>query len=109
MLIREIPVEVLAAVRRGVVIPAQPLALNAGHRFDWVRQQALTRYYIDAGAGGVQRVGAAEQGVGRPQFLDRLRVFSLVHQPFALEQGARAGRRAAREQGQQENEPGRVG
>lgn len=37
----------------GVVIPAHPLALNADRRLDEHRQRALTRYYIDAGAGGI--------------------------------------------------------
>jgi dihydrodipicolinate synthase/N-acetylneuraminate lyase len=45
--------EVLAALRRGVVIPAHPLALDAGRRLDARRQRALTRYYLDAGAGGL--------------------------------------------------------
>ncbi|EGF26859.1 dihydrodipicolinate synthase family protein [Rhodopirellula baltica] len=40
-------------VRRGVVIPAQPLALDADRQFDSRYQTALTRYYIDAGAGGI--------------------------------------------------------
>lgn len=40
-------------LRRGVVIPAHPLALTAGRRLDERRQVALTRYYCDAGAGGV--------------------------------------------------------
>jgi dihydrodipicolinate synthase/N-acetylneuraminate lyase len=35
------------------VIPAHPLALNARRRLDERRQVALTRYYIDAGAGGI--------------------------------------------------------
>ena len=47
------PAEVLAALRRGVVIPAHPLALDAGRRLDPRRQRALTRYYLDAGAGGL--------------------------------------------------------
>src|SRR5918995_4851201 len=47
------PPEVLAALRRGVVIPAHPLALDAARRLDPRRQQALTRYYLDAGAGGL--------------------------------------------------------
>lgn len=37
----------------GVVIPAHPLALDAGRHLDERRQRALTRYYLDAGAGGV--------------------------------------------------------
>jgi hypothetical protein len=36
-----------------VVIPAHPLALDADRRLDPRRQRALTRYYLDAGAGGL--------------------------------------------------------
>ena len=46
-----------AAVRdvlgRGVAIPAHPLALTGDRKLDERRQVALTRYYCDAGAGGV--------------------------------------------------------
>ena len=48
-----IPSAVLERLRRGTVIPAHPLALNADRRFDVRRQRALTRYYIDAGVGGL--------------------------------------------------------
>jgi dihydrodipicolinate synthase/N-acetylneuraminate lyase len=44
---------VLATLRRGVVIPAHPLALTAERKLDERRQIALTRYYCDAGAGGI--------------------------------------------------------
>lgn len=37
----------------GAVIPAHPLALTAERRLDERRQAALTRYYCDAGAGGL--------------------------------------------------------
>jgi hypothetical protein len=37
----------------GQVIPAHPLALTAGRKLDERRQQALTRYYHAAGAGGI--------------------------------------------------------
>lgn len=37
----------------GMAIPAHPLALNAQRKLDERRQNALTRYYVDAGAGGV--------------------------------------------------------
>lgn len=53
MRIAEIPETIRDTVRRGTVIPAMPLALDAGRRFDARRQRALTRYYIDAGAGGI--------------------------------------------------------
>jgi dihydrodipicolinate synthase/N-acetylneuraminate lyase len=41
------------ALSRGMVIPAHPLALTAARKLDERRQVALTRYYCDAGAGGV--------------------------------------------------------
>ncbi len=47
------PPEVLALLRKGVVIPAHPLALDAQRKLDPRRQRALTRYYLDAGAGGL--------------------------------------------------------
>lgn len=37
----------------GTVIPAHPLALTAQRKFDPRRQKALTRYYLDAGSGGL--------------------------------------------------------
>ncbi|MBL0175900.1 MAG: dihydrodipicolinate synthase family protein [Ignavibacteria bacterium] len=37
----------------GHVIPAHPLALTADRMLDERRQRALTRYYADAGAGGI--------------------------------------------------------
>jgi len=49
----QLPKESLALLRHGSVIPAHPLALDAKRRFDALRQRALTRYYIDAGAGGL--------------------------------------------------------
>jgi dihydrodipicolinate synthase/N-acetylneuraminate lyase len=45
--------EVRERLARGLVIPAHPLALTAERRLDERRQIALTRYYADAGAGGV--------------------------------------------------------
>jgi dihydrodipicolinate synthase/N-acetylneuraminate lyase len=40
-------------IAAGTVIPAHPLALDAERKLDERRQRALTRYYIDAGAGGL--------------------------------------------------------
>lgn len=48
-----LPADVLALLRRGTAIPAHLLALDAGRRLDARRQRALTRYYLDAGAGGL--------------------------------------------------------
>ncbi len=47
------PTPVLATLRAGTVIPAHPLALDAGRKLDTRRQRALARYYLDAGAGGL--------------------------------------------------------
>lgn len=47
------PPQVIANLQRGMVIPAHPLALTAERRLDERRQRALTRYYLDAGAGGI--------------------------------------------------------
>ena len=49
----DLPDEVLSLLAQGAVIPAHPLALNAQRQFDRQRQRALTRYYVDAGAGGL--------------------------------------------------------
>ena len=47
------PSEVLATLRRGIVIPAHPLALTAERKLDERAQRALTRYYAAAGAGAI--------------------------------------------------------
>ncbi len=49
----QLPADVLALLRRGTVIPAHLLALDAARRLETRRQRALTRYYLDAGAGGL--------------------------------------------------------
>lgn len=49
----DLPEPALAQLRRGVVIPAHPLALTPDRRLDVPHQRALTRYYIDAGCGGL--------------------------------------------------------
>jgi hypothetical protein len=48
-----LPPDVIALLRRGIAIPAHPLALDAARRLDRRRQRALSRYYIDAGSGGL--------------------------------------------------------
>jgi hypothetical protein len=45
--------EVRRLIADGTVLPAHPLALNAERKLDPIHQRALTRYYIDAGAGGL--------------------------------------------------------
>ncbi|PWT70377.1 MAG: dihydrodipicolinate synthase family protein [Proteobacteria bacterium] len=49
----QLPSEILSILAEGAVIPAHPLALNGRRELDRVRQRALTRYYIDAGVGGL--------------------------------------------------------
>jgi hypothetical protein len=49
----DLPAAVSGLIRDGVAIPAHPLALDAGRKLDQRRQRALTRYYLDAGAGGL--------------------------------------------------------
>jgi dihydrodipicolinate synthase/N-acetylneuraminate lyase len=48
-----LPPPVAQALRRGVVLPAMPLALTESRRLDERRQRALCRYYLVAGAGGL--------------------------------------------------------
>ena len=43
----------LEKLAQGTVIPATPLALDAGRKFDEKHQRALLRYYMDAGVGGI--------------------------------------------------------
>ena len=50
---REWPAALLELLREGTVIPAHLLALTAERKLDARRQRALTRYYADAGAGGI--------------------------------------------------------
>jgi len=53
MKIGDIDKKVLERFRKGTVIPAMPLALIEKREFDQSAQEALTRYYMDAGAGGI--------------------------------------------------------
>ncbi len=50
---QQVDPSVRANLRAGLVIPAHPLALDAGRKLDERRQVALSRYYCDAGAGGL--------------------------------------------------------
>src|SRR6201985_1148119 len=49
----ELKSEVRRLIADGTVLPAHPLALDANRKLDHAHQRALTRYYIDAGAGGL--------------------------------------------------------
>ncbi|WP_110933002.1 dihydrodipicolinate synthase family protein [Paenibacillus bouchesdurhonensis] len=45
--------DIEALLQRGTVIPAHPLALDSSRQLDERRQRALSRYYIESGAGGI--------------------------------------------------------
>ncbi|MDP7347551.1 MAG: hypothetical protein QF735_04940, partial [Phycisphaeraceae bacterium] len=61
--------DALDAIRKGIVIPAHPLALDAQRRLDERRQRALTRYYLAAGAGGVAvGVHSTQFEIRKPEF-----------------------------------------
>jgi len=47
------PPALVDRLRAGCVIPAHPLALDAARQLDPRRQRALSRYYLDAGSGGL--------------------------------------------------------
>ena len=49
----ELKSDVRKLISDGTVIPAHPLALDVNRALDIRHQRALTRYYIDAGAGGL--------------------------------------------------------
>ncbi|MDX1358317.1 MAG: dihydrodipicolinate synthase family protein [Clostridia bacterium] len=80
--------EKLELLRSGTVIPAHPLALDSNRQLSARYQRALTRYYIDAGAGGIA------VGVHSTQFEIRDPGFGL-YEPvlkLAAEEADRAGR-----------------
>src|SRR3989440_1999098 len=82
-----------AALQRGLVIPACPLALTASRKFDERRQRALLRYYAAAGAGGIA------VGVHTTQFAIRASKTALLQPVLKLaaeemSRLARAGREA---------------
>src|SRR5438445_11162356 len=82
-----------AALREGVVIPAHPLALTAARKLDERRQRALTRYYVEAGAGGIA------VGVHTTQFAIRDSRFGLYRPVLELAAEAAAAALARRRQG----------
>src|SRR5690349_24223480 len=49
----QIKSDVRKLIAEGTVLPAHPLALDKDRKLDHVHQRALTRYYIEAGAGGL--------------------------------------------------------
>lgn len=82
-----LPKRVGRALREGVLIPAHPLALDSARRLDERRQRALSRYYIDAGAGGLA------VGVHTTQFAIRDKKFGLLRPVLELAAEAVAERK----------------
>ena len=75
-------------LRKGVAIPAHPLALTEARKLDERRQRALTRYYLAAGAGGVA------VGVHTTQFAIHDARLGLYRPVLELAIGETAGRDA---------------
>lgn len=69
---------VRAELRKGLVIPAHPLALTRERKLDERRQRALTRYYLAASAGGIAI------GVHTTQFAIRDAKFNLLRPVLEL-------------------------
>ncbi|WP_251552213.1 dihydrodipicolinate synthase family protein [Neobacillus muris] len=65
-------------LHEGAVIPAHPLALSRDRKLDEAGQRALTRYYIDAGVGGIA------VGVHTTQFEIRQPEFNLYEKVLSL-------------------------
>lgn len=79
--------EALERFREGTAIPAHPLALTSGRKLDERRQRALTRYYLDAGAGGLA------VGVHTTQFAIREPGVDLLRPVLELAREEMRGRR----------------
>ncbi len=73
-----LPSAVKTLLLKGTVIPAHPLALDKNRKLDEKQQRALTRYYIDAGAGGIA------VGVHTTQFEIRLPQYNLYKPVLAM-------------------------
>ena len=80
--------EIEAALRQGKVIPAHPLVLNADRALDERRQRALSRYYIEAGAGGLAvGVHTTQFEIREPEFDLYEPVLRLAHEVMENEAG----------------------
>jgi hypothetical protein len=68
----DLPAPILSTLRHGAVIPAHPLALGLDRQFDKQSQRAISRYYVDAGSGGLAvgvhstQFAIREMGLYRP-------------------------------------------
>ncbi len=81
---------IVEALRRGCVIPAHALALDSRLGLDERHQRALTRYYLDAGAGGLAvGVHTTEFAIHRPEVGLYRPVLELAMQTVRAWPGAR--------------------
>jgi hypothetical protein len=89
-----LPDGVRRLLHEGAVIPAHPLALTGERRLDERRQRALTRYYLEAGAGGIAvgvhttQFAIREAGMLRPVLRLAADEARGVDRPLALIAGA---------------------
>lgn len=80
------------SLRRGLVIPACPLALTADRRLDERRQRGLVRYYLDAGAGGLAvGVHTTQFAIRDPRFGLFEPLLGLIAEEFDRADRARSG------------------
>lgn len=77
-MIKAIDAELLALIHHGCVIPAHPLALDKNRSLDESYQRALTRYYLESGAGGIA------VAVHTTQFEIRLPRYNLLEKVLEL-------------------------
>ncbi|HEX8723912.1 MAG TPA: dihydrodipicolinate synthase family protein [Gemmatimonadaceae bacterium] len=91
-------------LREGQVIPAHPLALTPRRTLDERHQRALTRYYVDAGAGGIAvgvhttQFAIRDHGLYRPVLelaAETARATLAAGRRFALVAGVRGSTRQA--------------
>ena len=73
-----LPQTIKDLLHKGTVIPAHPLALDTNRKLDEKYQRALTRYYIESGAGGIA------VGVHTTQFEIRLPKYNLFDQVLRI-------------------------
>lgn len=84
-----LPQPVSQSLRAGRVIPAHPLALDANRNLDERRQRALSRYYIDAGAGGLAvGVHTTQFEIREPEFALYEPVLQLAYEVMRSEADA---------------------
>ncbi len=101
--VADLPADIRRLIKDGQAIPAHPLALTAERKLDPRRQRALTRYYIDAGAGGLAvgvhttQFAIREAGLYRPVLeLARRSAEAWTDRPLVMIAGLARANRASR-------------